>query len=77
MLSVRNVLQKAEKAKNKKAAIGSDIDMEEFIKEDKAEHETVDSIQDVPRKVKDTLLKVGVDTSENERAGSFLQMGSK
>ncbi|WP_042703073.1 SufD family Fe-S cluster assembly protein [Methanobrevibacter arboriphilus] len=74
MLSVRNVLQKAEKAKNKKAAIGSDIDMEEFIKEDKEEHETVDSIQDVPRKVKDTLLKVGVDTSENERAGSFLQM---
>ncbi|MEA4956296.1 MAG: SufD family Fe-S cluster assembly protein [Methanobrevibacter sp.] len=74
VLSVRNVLQKAEKAKDKKATIGSDIDMDEFTKEDKEEHENVDSIQDVPKKVKETLLKVGVDTSENERAGSFLQM---
>ncbi|MBZ9571241.1 SufD family Fe-S cluster assembly protein [Methanobrevibacter sp. TMH8] len=74
VLNVQDVLQKAEKAKKKKAAIGTDIDMEEFIKEDKEEHETVDSIEDVPKHVKDTLLKVGVDTSENERAGSFLQM---
>lgn len=74
MLNVRDVLQKAEKAKKKKAAIGTDIDLDEFIKEDREEHETVDSIQDVPKHVKDTLLKVGVDTSENERAGSFLQV---
>ncbi|MDR0900811.1 MAG: SufD family Fe-S cluster assembly protein [Methanobrevibacter sp.] len=74
MLNVRNVLQKAEKAVKKKAAIGTDIDLKEFRKEDKEEHEKVESIQDVPKKVKDTLLKVGVDTEENERAGSFLQM---
>ena len=74
VLNVRDVLQKAERAKNKKAAVGTDIDMENFIKEDEKEHETIDSIQDVPKRVKETLLKVGVDTSENERAGSFLQM---
>jgi len=71
---VRDVLQKAEKARNKKAAIGTDIDLDEFTKEDKEEHDVIDSIQDVPKHVKDTLLKVGVDTSENERAGSFVQM---
>jgi len=73
-LNVRDVLQKAERAKNKKGSFGSDIDLDEFIKEDKEEHDMVDSIQDVPKHVKDTLLKVGVDTSENERSGSFIQM---
>ena len=71
---MRDVLQKAERAKNKKGSFGSDIDLDEFIKEDKEEHDMVDSIQDVPKHVKDTLLKVGVDTSENERSGSFIQM---
>ena len=71
---MRDVLQRAEKAKNKKAATGSDIDLDEFIKEDKEEHEIVDSIQDIPKNVKETLLKVGVDASENERSGSFIQM---
>jgi len=71
---VRDVLQKAEKAKNKKAAIGSDIDLDNFTKEDKEKHEAIDSIQDVSKNVKETLLKVGVDPSENERSGSFLQI---
>ena len=74
MLNVRDVLQKAEKAKNKKAAIGSDIDLDNFTKEDKEKHEAIDSIQDVSKNVKETLLKVGVDPSENERSGSFLQI---
>ncbi|MCL2116534.1 MAG: SufD family Fe-S cluster assembly protein [Methanobrevibacter sp.] len=74
MLNVQDALQKAKKAKNKKAAIGSDIDMEGFTKESKEEHETVENIEDVPKKIKSTLLKVGVDSTENERAGSFLQM---
>ncbi|MCL2156788.1 MAG: SufD family Fe-S cluster assembly protein [Methanobrevibacter sp.] len=74
MLNVQNALQKAEKAKNKKAAIGSDIDMSNFTKESKEEHGTVENIEDVPKKVKKTLLQVGVDSAENERAGSFLQM---
>ena len=74
MLNVRNAIQKAEKAKNKKAAIGSDIDLESFTKESKEEHDTIERIEDVSKKVKKTLLQVGVDSSENERAGSFLQM---
>ena len=73
-MNVQDVLQKSKKAKNKKAAIGSDIDMESFTKESKEEHETVENIEDIPKKVKSTLLKVGVDSSEKERAGSFLQM---
>jgi Fe-S cluster assembly scaffold protein SufB len=50
------------------------LSLPSFKKEDNQAHEKVENIQDVPKKVKDTLLKVGVDTSENERAGSFLQM---
>ncbi|MDL2246868.1 SufD family Fe-S cluster assembly protein [Methanobrevibacter sp. OttesenSCG-928-K11] len=73
MLNVRNVLQDAERAKNKKAALGQDITIENFTKEDKSAHELIDDIGDVNKKTKDTLLKVGIDTDESERAGSFLQ----
>ena len=74
MLNVQDALQKAKKAKNKKSAIGSDIDLETFTVENKDEHDVIESIEDVPKKVKKTLLEVGVDSTENERAGSFLQM---
>lgn len=74
MLNVQDALQKAKKAKKKKASIGSDIDMENFKKEDKSEHDSIENIADVPKKVKDTLLKVGIDSDESEKSGSFLQM---
>jgi hypothetical protein len=70
---VRNVVRDAEKAKDKKAAIGQDITIENFTKEDKSAHELIDEIGDVSKKTKGDLLKVGIDAEENERSGSFLQ----
>lgn len=71
---MHNVLQKAEKAKDKKALLGTDVTIENFTDEDKMAHELIDDMDDVTNKTKKSLLKVGVDTDEKERAGSFLQV---
>lgn len=74
MLVVQNVEQAAEKARNKKAALGTDVTIENFSKEDVEVHDLLDDLNDVSNKTKKTLLNVGVDTNANERIGSFLQM---
>ena len=74
VLSVRNVRHDAEKAKDKKAPIGVDVTIENFTDEDVNALDLLDDFDDLSKKTKDTLLKVGVDTEENERAGSFLQV---
>jgi Fe-S cluster assembly scaffold protein SufB len=71
---LRDTLKKAEKAKEKKALYGEDIDLEEFIKEEAGEHEKVTKANEVPKKVQDTLLKIGVDPSEQDRSGTFIQV---
>ncbi|OEC88666.1 MULTISPECIES: SufB/SufD family protein [Methanobacterium] len=67
-------LERAQKAHEKKALYGEDIDLEKFIKEEAGEHERVERAVEIPKKVQDTLLKVGVDTTEKERSGTFIQM---
>ncbi len=69
-----NTIERAEKAKEKKALYGEDIDLEQFIKEEAGEHEQVSRANEVPRKVQETLLKVGVDPNEEERSGTFVQV---
>ncbi|MGC9516480.1 MAG: SufB/SufD family protein [Methanomicrobiales archaeon] len=71
---LRDALTKAEKAKDKKAIYGEDIDLERFIKEEATEHEKVTKAKEVPKKIKESLLKVGVDPSEKERSGTFIQV---
>jgi len=67
-------LERAKKAHEKKALYGEDIDLEKFIKEEAGEHERVERAIEIPKKVQDTLLKVGVDPTEKERSGTFIQM---
>lgn len=74
VLNVRNVLHDAEKAKDKKAPLGVDVTIENFTDEDVNALDLLDDFDDLSKKTKDTLLKVGVDTDESERAGSFLQV---
>ncbi len=69
-----STLERAKKAQEKKALYGEDIDLERFIKEEAGEHERVDTATEVPKKVQDTLLKVGVDPTEKERSGTFIQV---
>ena len=71
---LQNTIKRAEKAKEKKALYGEDIDLEKFIKEEAGEHEKVSKANEVPKKVQETLLKVGVDPNEEERSGTFLQV---
>ena len=75
MLNVRNVSQKAAKAKDKKAAIGTDVTIENYSEETMDAYDVIDSLDDVSKSTQDTLLKVGVDSDETNRAGSFLQVG--
>lgn len=71
---MRNVYHDAEKAKDKKAPIGTDVVIENFTNEDQNAIDLIDDMRDVSKKTKDALLKVGVDTEENDRSGSFLQV---
>lgn len=71
---LQSTLERAKKAREKKALYGEDIDLEKFIKEEAGEHERVDRATEVPKSVQDTLLKVGVDPTEKERAGTFIQV---
>jgi len=71
---LRNTLERAEKAKKKKAALGEDIDIEEFEGEEPGEHEEIGSLKELSNKQQKSLLKVGVDPSGSGRAGSFLQI---
>ena len=71
---LQNTVERAEKAKKKKAALGEDVNIEEFEMESPEEHEKIDSLEDLPKKAQETLLKVGVEPSGEGRIGSFLQM---
>jgi uncharacterized protein len=71
---LRDTLKRAEKAKKKPATLGEDVDIEEFEQEEEGEHEKIESLQELPNKYQETLLKVGVDPTEQGRAGSFMQI---
>ena len=74
VLSVRNVYEDAERAINKKAAIGADITIENFTDETINAIDMIDDLDDLSKQTKKDLLKVGVDTNEENRSGSFLQV---
>lgn len=69
-----STLERAKKARKKKALYGEDVDLEEFEREDVGEHEEVSSLDELPSKYQETMLKVGVDPSLQERGGSFMMM---
>ena len=71
MVSIKD---KAEKAVNKKAAIGEDIDLNEYEASDVDAYEHIDSLEDLGKSDKDTLTSVGMMTDETDRSASFLQM---
>ncbi len=74
MLNVRNVLNDAERAKDKKAPIGVDVTIENFSDEIIDGIDLLDDLDDVSKKTKNTLLKVGVDTEEKEGQVHFYKL---
>jgi Fe-S cluster assembly scaffold protein SufB len=65
-------IERAKKAKDKKALYGTDVDLEGFESEAKA-YETVERAEDLPRVVKEAALNVGVKL-DRESAGAYVQM---
>lgn len=74
MLQSDTLKKRAEKARKKKAALGEDIDIEKFQQEEEEEHGRVESLEELPNKYKQDLLKVGVEPTGAERSGSFMQI---
>jgi Fe-S cluster assembly scaffold protein SufB len=72
---LQNSLKKAKDSKKKEANLSEDIDIEEFKIEEPGEHESVESLEEIPKKYQNTLLQVGVDPKSEERGGSFMMMG--
>ncbi|PAV07769.1 hypothetical protein ASJ82_03840 [Methanosphaera cuniculi] len=65
---------KAKNAINKKAAIGEDVDLNEFNPAKPDEYDKIQTLDDLDKKDLKTLKDVGIETKEGERSASFLQM---
>jgi Fe-S cluster assembly scaffold protein SufB len=68
-MSIRDL---AEKAKDKKAAYGEDIDISIF--DEPEEHQGIDNLSKLPPEIQNAAISSGIDITEGERAGSFVQL---
>ena len=64
--------RKAIEAKEKKAAYGEDIDLESYCITGEC-HEPLDTLEQLPEEDKAIMLKAGVDATEQDRSGSYVQ----
>lgn len=64
--------KKALDAKEKKAALGPDIDLETYCTEGEC-HLPIEELNELPEEDKAIMLKAGVDASEEGRSGSYVQ----
>jgi hypothetical protein len=64
-------IERAERARTKKAALGEDIAIEDYGTG--KEHDALTSLDGIPEEYKQNLLDAGIEPSERERSGSFLQ----
>ena len=66
------LLARAEKAKNKKALYGPDIDISRYTQH--IERGKVESLEGLSRQVKEAALVTGINLKEEERSGSYMQI---
>lgn len=64
--------RKAREAKEKKAAYGEDIDLDTYCITGEC-HEPIDTLEQLPEEDKAIMLKAGVDATEQDRSGSYVQ----
>ena len=69
---MRDIDEKAVRARDKKAAIGPDVDLETFSDEAVA-HEYMEDLGRLPEEDRRRMMDAGVDTSERERSGTYVQ----
>lgn len=75
MCAMRDLDKKAAAARDKQAAIGPDIDIDSFT-EESPRHETVKRAADISEEDREQLLMAGIDTSEQEKSGTYIQKDS-
>lgn len=69
---MRTLEEKAREAKNKKAALGPDVDLDTFDVRAE-EHQRLQNLGQVGQQDRDRLIQAGVDVTEAGRSGSYLQ----
>jgi len=72
MSEMRDIDEKAVKAKEKKAAIGPDVDLSTFTAES-VDHKYVEDLNTLPDADKNRMIQAGVDASEKGRSGTYIQ----
>jgi Fe-S cluster assembly scaffold protein SufB len=72
---MRNLDKKAAGAKDKKAKIGPDIDLDSFSVKAPI-HENIKDLRGLSEADKERMILAGVDTEESERSGTFIQKDS-
>ena len=68
---MRDIIERAKRAREKKAGLGDDINLERYNTENR-EHDALKSLAEVPQEYKQNLLRAGIEPSESGRSGSFL-----
>ncbi|KPK45660.1 MAG: ABC transporter ATP-binding protein [Nitrospira bacterium SM23_35] len=66
------IREKAENAKDKKAAIGPDIDLSRYTQH--IERGKIESLESLAMQAKEAAIMTGISLEEEQRAGSFLQV---
>ncbi len=69
---LKEIEEKALKAKDKKALYGPDIDIEKYTQH--IERGKIESLESLSRQVKEAAILTGISLEEKERAGSYMQI---
>lgn len=69
---MRDIDEKALNAKEKKAALGPDVDLGTFTAE-QVDHPYMDDLNSMPAEDRERMIHSGVDTSEQGRSGTYIQ----
>ncbi|MBW1982826.1 MAG: SufD family Fe-S cluster assembly protein [Deltaproteobacteria bacterium] len=67
--------ERAERARDKKAAIGEDIDLDAYTVEP-GQEDYIEDLRSLPAEDQSRLLLAGVDVQERDRAGTYVQKGA-
>jgi hypothetical protein len=68
----QEISERAQRAKTKKALLGEDVDLEQYTTT-RGEHQPITSLGEIAEEYKQDLLDAGIEPSEKDRSGSFLQ----
>ncbi|MBW1860566.1 MAG: SufD family Fe-S cluster assembly protein, partial [Deltaproteobacteria bacterium] len=75
MCKMRDLDEKARQAEEKKAALGADIELDDY-QTDPVSHDYVENLEELPDADKERMILAGVDTKETDRSGTYVQKDS-